>query len=176
MVENTDSKDNTFEALDFLIKVLKEHEQNLDKSINQLTTVSEQTGKFANSLNGKMEDIEEKINTMQKEVTNLVGTFSNAPTKFLPTSVKEQAPKSEVTPAGSSTVAQGGSSMILRCKEWKDFLVSAMNAQQLFFSYKEAEKVFEVDALRGNLLITYEGAPDLSMILKKSLSLKSRHT
>ena len=76
MGETPDSKDKSLEALDFIINVLKQHEQNLDKSIDQLATVVEQIGN-TDALRGKMETVEEKINNLQKEVTNLIGYLSN---------------------------------------------------------------------------------------------------
>jgi hypothetical protein len=61
--------------------------------------------------------------------------------------------------------------VILRCKQWEDFQTLAYRAQTLSFSYKEDEKVFQADALKGNQIITYSGAlPKFSSILKTSLS------
>ena len=66
---------------------------------------------------------------------------------------------------------QGKPSVILRCKQWEDFQTLAFQAQTLSFSYKEDEKVFQADALKGNQIITYSGAlPKFSSILKASLS------
>jgi hypothetical protein len=120
---------------------------------------------------GKMETVEEKINNLQKEVTNLIGYLSNAPKKALPAEVKEQEPQVQAAISVSPTVVQGGLSVILRCKHWADFQALAMHAQTLFFSYKENEKVFQVDALKGNQIIMYTGAfSNFSMILKAWLS------
>ena len=66
MAEAPNSKDKALEALDFIINVLKEHEQNLDKSINELATVTEQIGD-TEALNSKVGKVEEKINNLQKE-------------------------------------------------------------------------------------------------------------
>ncbi len=61
--------------------------------------------------------------------------------------------------------------MILRCKQWEDFQNLAFQAQTLSFSYKEEEKIFQADALKGNRIITYSGAlPKFSQILKAWLS------
>jgi uncharacterized coiled-coil protein SlyX len=155
MGENPDSKDRSLETIDFIINVLRQHEQHLDRSIDQLATVAEQIGN-TDELNNKMATVEEKINNLQKEVTNLIGYLSKAPEKTFPTMVKEQEPP-----------VQGEQSVILRCKQWADFQVLAMNAQTLFFCYKEDEKIFQADALSGNKLIIYTGAlPTFSMIMK----------
>jgi hypothetical protein len=61
--------------------------------------------------------------------------------------------------------------VILRCKQWEDFQNLVVKAQTLSFSYKEEEKIFQADALKGNQFITYSGAiPKLSSILKMWLS------
>ena len=170
MGEPPDSKDKSLEALDFIINVLKQHEQNLDKSIDQLATVAEQIGN-TDALMSKMEKVEEKINNLQKEVTNLIGYISNAPKNALPVMVMEQEPRVQAAPAVSPSVVQGEPSVILRCSQWLDFQVFAMHAQTLFFSYKGNEKIFQANALRGNQLIIYAGAlPNFSMILKTWLS------
>ncbi len=90
MARNPQSKDEAFEALDFIVNVLKEHEKDLDKLINELATVTEQIGDTG-QLNGKVEKVEEKINGLQKEVTNLITYLSSAPKEALPAAIKEQA-------------------------------------------------------------------------------------
>jgi hypothetical protein len=159
------SKDEAFEALDFIVNVLKEHEKDLDKLINELATVTEQLGETG-ELVGKVEKVEEKINSLQKEVTNLISYLSGAQKEALPAAVKEQ-----VGEAAPPTVVQSGPSVILRCKQWEDFQTLAFQAQTLSFSYKEDEKVFQADALKGNQIITYSGAlPKFSSVLKTWLS------
>ena len=168
MAKNPQSKDDALEALDFIVNVLKEHEKDLDKLINELATVTEQIGDTS-ELNSKVETVEIKIDTLQKEVTNLVSFYvSSGPKDALPVaSIKEQL--SEVAP--TATASAGVPSMILRCKQWEDFQVLAAKAQTLSFSYKEEEKIFQADALKGSQIITYIGAlPKFSSILKTWLS------
>jgi hypothetical protein len=46
-----------------------------------------------------------------------------------------------------------------------------LNAQTVSFSFKEAEKVFQAEALKGNQLILFSGAlPNFAIILKTWLS------
>jgi hypothetical protein len=150
----------------------------LDKLINELATVTEQLGETG-ELNGKVTKLEEKINNLQKEVTNLIGYLSSTPKETWPASAKEQTVQPQITTTPSATIAlaaratvvQGRPSVTLRCKQWEDFQTLAVNAQTLSFSYKEDEKVFQADALKGNLIIKYTGAlPNFSMILKTWLS------
>ncbi len=169
LAKNPQSKDDALEALDFIVNVLKEHEKDLDKLINELATVTEQMGDTG-ELNGKVEKVEEKIDTLQKEVSNLIGRLSSAPKEAFPAAVAKEQPTTEVAPAAAAVV-QNGQSVILRCKQWEDFQTLAVKAQTLSFSYKEEEKVFQADALKGNQIITYSGVlPKFSSILKMWLS------
>jgi hypothetical protein len=60
-----------------------------------------------------------------------------------------------------------GPPVILRCKQWEDFQTLAVQAQTLSFMVKEAEKTFQVDALKGNQIITYSGElPKIASLLK----------
>ena len=169
MTKNPQSKDDSLEALDFIVNVLKEHERDLDKLINELATVTEQLGDTG-EISGKVEKVEEKINNLQKEVTNLIGYVSGStPKEALPAVVKEQT--SQASQAAAVPAPQSRPNVILRCKQWEDFQTLAYRAQTLSFSYKEDEKVFQADALKGNQIITYSGAlPKFSSILKTSLS------
>ena len=166
MAKIPQSKDEALEALDFIVNVLKEHEKDLDKLINELSNVTEQIGETG-ELSGKVEKVEEKINSLQKEVTNLIGYMSSTQMKATLTSPKETAP----APIAPSVVFSGGPSIVLKCQQWEDFLNLAAKAQTLSFSFKEDEKVFQVSAHKGNQLLTYSGAlPKLSTILKVYLS------
>lgn len=163
-------KDESLEALDFIVNVLKEHERDLDKLINELATVTEQMGETG-ELGGKVEKVEEKITSLQKEVANLATYFSSAPPReaVLP-SPKETATQTPIAAAPAAAPTQSPS-VILRCKQWDDFQALAFQAQTLSFSYKEDEKVFQADALKGNQIITYSGTlPKFSPILKAWLS------
>ena len=58
----------------------------LDKLINELATVTEQIGDTG-ELSGKVEKVEVKLDTLQKEVTNLVGQLSGISKEALPAAV-----------------------------------------------------------------------------------------
>jgi uncharacterized coiled-coil protein SlyX len=159
------SKDDALEALDFIVNVLKEHEKDLDKLINELATVTEQIGDTG-ELSSKVEKVEIKLDTLQKEVTYLVGQLSSISTEALPAPVPKEQPK-EV----SADTVHIGPSVILHCKQWEDFQNLAVKAQTISFSYNEEEKIFQANVLKGNQFITYIGAiPKLSSILKIWLS------
>ena len=168
MSKNPQSKDEALEALDFIVNVLKEHERDLDKLISELATVTEQMGDTS-ELTGKVDKVEEKINGLQKEVANLIGYVSTAP-KENPT---QAADVNHPSPGGTATpvVSQWGSTVTMRCKQWEDFQSLAAGAQTISFSYKEDEKLFQADALKGNQIITYNGPlPKFALVLKAFLS------
>jgi ATP-dependent 26S proteasome regulatory subunit len=171
LAKNPQSRDDALEALDFIVNVLKEHEKDLDKLINELATVTEQLGDTG-ELSGKVEKVEEKINNLQREVTTLIGYMSRIPKETIVTPIKPQ-PTGVVTPTPTLTpnMVHPNASVLLRCNQWEDFQSLASKAQTITFSYKEEEKVFQADALRGNQIITYSGSiPKFSSILKGWLS------
>ena len=170
MAKNPQSKDDALEALDFIVNVLKEHEKDLDKLINELATVTEQMGDTS-ELNGKVEKVEEKIDALQKEVTSLISHLSSVPREAPSAMVVKEQPREAAVEAAVSTGAAVTPSVILRCKQWEDFQTLAFKAQTLSFSYKEEEKIFQADALKGNQIVTFSGPlPKFSSILKVWLS------
>jgi len=165
LAKSPQQKDEALEALDFIVNVLKEHERDLDKLINELATVTEQMGDTG-ELSGKVEKVEEKINGLQKEVTNLIGCVSGAPKEVPAAAVKEHPAL-----AASAPAVHGGPLVVLHCRQWEDFQSIAVGAQTLSFNYREEEKVFQADALKGNQVITYSGPlPKFSAVLKAFLS------
>lgn len=177
MSKKPQSKDEAFEALDFIVNVLKEHEKDLDRLINELGNVTERLGETG-ELNNKVVKIEEKINGLQNEVTNLISYLSN-PSKEAQaqTSATIKASKIGVEDASSNVITpamaqvQSGPPVILRCKQWEDFQSLAQQSHTMSFMYKEAEKAFQVDALKGNQIITYSGElPELGSLLRMWLS------
>jgi hypothetical protein len=163
MSKKPQSKDDALEALDFIVNVLKEHEKDLDRLINELGTVTEQLGETG-ELSGKVEKVEQRITGLQNEISSLINYLSTSP-REAPLVIKEQ--KSEAVQAG----VMYGPPVILRCKQWEDFQTLAFQAQTLSFMYKEAEKTFQADALKGNQIVTYSGElPKLTALLKMWLS------
>jgi hypothetical protein len=143
----------------------------LDKTIDELSTVVEQISEAMAGLKSKAVESEEKIDNLQKEVTNLIENFANAPKKELLKEGKRSEPQIQASTAAPFVAIQGERTLILRCNRWSDFQELAMHTQKLSFSYKEAEKIFEASAIAGNQMIVYEGSlPDFSLILKKWLS------
>ena len=186
--EKTPSKDEALEALDFIVNVLKEHEKDLDRLINELGTVTEAIG-ATGELTTKVEKVEERITGLQNEITNLVSFLSTnpreAPAPAAPAMVKE-TPKTETTPTITTPIqveqqpfAMHGPPVILRCKQWEDFQSLASQAQNISYMIKEPERTFQADALKGNQIITYNGeipktAPLMKVWLSKQLDIPER--
>jgi len=171
MSKKPQTKDEALEALDFIVNVLKEHEKDLDRLITELGTVSGQLGDTG-ELSNKVEKVEQKISGLQNEINSLMNYLSASP-REPPLVIKEQ--KMEAVATQKSEVAEPvvmhGPPVILRCKQWEDFQNLAFQAQTLSFMYKEAEKTFQVDALKGNQIVTYSGElPKLTALLKMWLS------
>ena len=166
MSKKIPSKDEALEALDFIVNVLKEHEKDLDRLINELGNVTERMGDTG-ELSGKVEKVEERLTTLQNEITNLI-TYLSASQESQPSAPQVlEGTKSENVQIKESR----GPPVILRCKLWEDFQTMATQAQTLSFMYREAEKAFQVDAVKDNQIITYSGQlPKEASMLKSWLS------
>ena len=166
MSRKAPSKDEALEALDFIVNVLKEHEKDLDRLINELGNIAEKLG-TAGEFSGKIEKVEERLTTLQNEIANLItylSTTHEAPQLPIQT-VQEQ--KTETL----QTREARGPPVILRCKQWEDFQTLAYQAQTLSFLYREAEKTFQADALKNGQIITYSGElPKYTSLLKTWLA------
>jgi hypothetical protein len=166
MSDKIQPKDEALEALDFIVNVLKEHEKDLDRLINELGTVTEQMG-GSGEVSNKIEAVNKKIDNLQKEIAKMTGQVQNieAP-KTAPATVEQQTASA---PAQMPT----GPQLQIKCNTWEDFQNIAAKSQMLTFSFKEAEHVFEVNAVKGNQLITYSGElPKMSALLKCWLSMQ----
>ncbi|MCK4885426.1 hypothetical protein KAS24_05075 [Candidatus Bathyarchaeota archaeon] len=148
-MERKQNKNEALEALDFIINVLKEHEKDLDRLISQLGIITESLGETG-EITGKIEKIEDRITTLQGEITNLI--------KYL------------ATPRGSTSYTQG-TPVNVKCKQWEDFKNLAAGAETVSYLLKEAEKSFQADALKNGRIVSYTGEfPQNTSLLKLWLS------
>ena len=162
MEKKQPSKDEALEALDFIVNVLKEHEKDLDRLIGELGTVTEAIGDTG-ELSCKVDKVEKKMDGLQNEINRLVNYLSASPRRVPVLKAEEER---EVT----QTDLFNGPPVILRCKQWEDFKTLAFRAQTLSFTYKETDRTFRVDALKGNQIITYNGVPKIPPLLKMWLA------
>jgi hypothetical protein len=148
-MERKPTKNDALEALDFIINVLKEHEKGLDRLINQLGIITESLGETG-EITGKIENIEDRITSLQGEITNMVKNVS-AP--------KDSPSYTQTTP------------VIIKCKRWEDFKTMASGAETVSYLFKEAENSFQADALAKGRIVSYTGEfPQNSSLLKLWLS------
>jgi hypothetical protein len=139
------TKREALEALDFIISVLKEHEKDLDRLIGELGEVTERFGETG-EVSGKIDAVEERLSSLQTEISNII--------KFI--SSPREVP-----------VYAHGPPVIVRCKQWEDFKVLATGAETVSFLFREAEKTFQADALKGGRVLTYSGEfPQNTRLLK----------
>ena len=157
MVRKAPSKDEALEALDFIINVLREHEKDLDRLIGELGTITSSVGKTG-EMADKIEKVEERLSTLQEEITGLIGVLSTSPRTqsiALPTQ------------SHSAGGASRGPPVIVRCKQWDDFKTLAKDSDTVSFLFREAEKGFQADALKDGRVVTYSGElPKDSRLLK----------
>jgi len=141
------SRDDALEALDFIINVLKEHEKDLDRLINELSKTSEKFGETG-ALSSKIESIEERLSSLQTEISNLIGFISSPPQR-------------------EKVVLSQGAPLVVRCKQWEEFKVIASGAETASFLFKEIERTFQVDVLKEGKVLTYNGElPQNTKLLK----------
>ncbi|MCW3981045.1 MAG: hypothetical protein NWF11_06180 [Candidatus Bathyarchaeota archaeon] len=148
MVKKAPSKNEALEALDFIINVLKEHEKDLDRLINELGKITSSVGDTG-GVSEKMERVEERLSTLQTEINNLVGCLSPS---NKPNVVRSTSP---------------GPAVIVRCKQWEDFKTLARGSDTVSFIFRDTEKGFQADALKDGRVLTYSGeVPKDGKILK----------
>ena len=163
MVKKSPSKDEALEALDFVINVLREHEKDLDRLIGELGSITSSVGKTG-EMAGKIEKIEERLSTLQTEITGLIGTLSPRKQTGAPPTGPAALPTSPATPRGPP--------VIVRCKQWSDFRTLAKGADTVSFLFRETEKGFQADALKNGRVLTYSGdLPEDAKLLKLWLKL-----
>ncbi len=167
MSEKLPSRDEALEAMDFIVNILKEHEKDLDRLINELGSVTSQLGETG-ELGEKVSKIERKIDGLQNEIAGLIKRANSQ--QILAHGAAKETPEEERIDDEEETEVNDVP-ILLQCKQWEDFLALASHAQTLSFTYKEADRMFEASALRNNQVITYSGEfPKVSSLLKMWLS------
>jgi len=152
------SKDEAFEALDFIINVLKEHEKDLDRLINELGIITEKIGEKGEGAE-KVERVEQRLSLIQTELTELIKFLSLTPQakEKIQTMTATTTPKTETPMEAPPYAYQRGPPVIVRCKQWDDFKLLATEADTISFLYKDTEKTFQADALKNGRVLTYNG-------------------
>ena len=114
-----------------------------------------------------LKKIEDKLNGVQNDVSNLVKSFSTVP----PEPVAETTNTKEKKPKAPNLISTNSVPLLLQCKQWEDFQRWADQAQTVSYALKDSEKTYEITALRDNQVISYEGElPEISLLIKMYLS------
>jgi hypothetical protein len=172
MAQRKPSKNDALEALDFIIAVLKEHEKNFDRLINELGAITEKMGERGENTE-KIDRLENRLSSIQDELAELVKFVSTSgerlPTMLTKTETQvevQSAPEDSKTRAPQQTNVNGPP-VTIRCKQWQDFKLLAQGADSVSFLHKDAEKTFQADALKNGRVLTYNGTlPESVKLLK----------
>jgi hypothetical protein len=140
------------EVSDLVLKDLRRFEADFKRFVSQLQKISE-GGSLSGEDAQKFNNVKKRLSAIQNEISNTVESVSTPYT------------------ATSSTISMHASPMIIRCKHWEDFKLHALKADAISFLYKEEERIFQVDAVKGGKVYTYSGQlPNNAELLKTWLS------
>jgi len=170
LTQKKPSKNDALEALDFIIAVLKEHEKDLDRLINELGIITEKLGDKGEH-SEKIERVENRLSLIQTELTELIKFLSipgeKPPTALMQAQAQTQAEVQTKTETTQQTAFMRGPPVIVRCRQWEDFKLLAQGADTVSFLYKDAEKSFQADALKNGRVLTFNGVlPESVRLLK----------
>jgi hypothetical protein len=112
-------------------------------------------------ITGKFENIEDRISTLQGEITNLIKHLGTTPKEATPSSY---SPSQKGPPQKTAAVN-------VKCKQWEDFKNLAAGAETVSFLFKEEDNTFQANALKNGRIISYTGEfPQNTSLLKLWLS------
>ena len=143
---------NALNALDLIINVLKNHEKELDKLVNELKGIAQRLS-LLERLVSKVESLDEKLSSIE--------SAAKAVRPAKPAAVEAERP----TPSGPPAT--------LRFKSWEEFKDMASGGEAISYIIREEdeEQVLEVEALKGRMLLTYRGPlPGTLSLIKSWLS------
>ncbi len=142
--EDKDDKEGKFEALDFVLGVLREDVNNLGRIVADLEKIAGVIGK-PNEIGGRLDSIESQLATTRAEIANLISSLA-----------KEPAPPAAKPTAPRETRETYGTPIIVSCRVWEDFRTLARQADQAAFA-SVREDTFEIGAQKGNRIYKYVG-------------------
>ena len=141
------------EMLDLILNNLREFEVDFRRLIGQFQKISD-SSQLSEDMAEKFEDAKKRLLSVQRGISN----------------VMESLPDSAPTAASVATSVMGPP-VIIRCKNWEDFKLQASSADNISFLYREEEKTFQADAVKGSRVYTYSGQlPNGASLLKIWLS------
>lgn len=154
--EDKDDKEGKFEALDFVLGVLREDVNNLGRIVADLEKIAGVIGK-PNEIGGRLDSIETQLATTRAEIANLITSLAREPAA---------AP----TAKQSALREPYGTPIIVSCRVWDDFKTLAHQADQAAFA-SVREDTFEIGAQKGSRIYKYVGKlPPYSTVIRAWLA------
>jgi len=144
------------ETLDSILNNLREFERDFKRLISQFQKIGD-SSRLSGEIAEKFESAKKRLYSIQREISNVV----------------ESVPASDATTSATTSTMTSvlGPTIIIRCKNWEDFKLQASNADNISFLYREEEKAFQVDAVKGSRVYTYSGQlPNGAVMLRMWLS------
>ena len=130
--------EDTKETLDLILNNLREFERDFQRLIGEFQKIGDNSN-LSEDMAERFKDAKKRLLSVQKDISNVV--------ESLPASA----------PTISPTTSVMGPPIIIRCKNWIDFKLQASKADNISFLYREEEKAFQVDAVKGSRVYTYSG-------------------
>jgi len=174
MPKKPDFQIDTSNSLEFVASSIKENNETMDLLLKEMRNISDRIGDVCELTTFKR--IEEKINDVQSGIRNLRDN-TQAQVSLAPARAAQPA-----APAPKTTMPEPQQNLppppellnpglVVRYKDWQDFFAFASGAQTVAFGYREADRTFEVDALKNNQVAVYIGEmPKTATLLKIFLS------
>ncbi len=153
--EDKDDKEGKFEALDFVLGVLREDVNNLGRIVADLEKIAGVIGK-PNEIGGRLDSIETQLASTRAEIAGLITSLAREPSVPSP---KPNAPREPY-----------GTPIIVSCRVWEDFRTLARQADQAAFA-SVREDTFEIGAQKGSRIYKYVGKlPPYSTVIRAWLA------
>jgi hypothetical protein len=70
MSKNSPAKDGSFEALDFILNIIKEHDKDLDRVATELASIAKRRGEKGD-VRDRIAKIEDQIDSLQRDVDKI---------------------------------------------------------------------------------------------------------
>lgn len=151
------------DTLDYVLSSLKENSEDLNTLLREVSKIADRVSDICELSSFKR--VEEKINTLQKDVKTLIESSRAAHHE---NQIHSPVAESSGHKGGSPEIPQKSTPIVVSdCKSWKDFQSFAATAQTVHFSFQDSDKIFEAEALKDNKIVAYGGEiPMLSLLLK----------
>src|SRR3972149_9176700 len=132
---NKSSRDK-YEEYASVVDSFRTHGKGLGDVLCRVRRIVEDSG-MCSAETKKASDLETRFSAIQNEISELINSLSSS------AMVREESLR--------------GPPVIVRCKQWDDYKLQALNANTVSFLYRAEEKTFQVDALKEGRVYTYSG-------------------